>query len=355
MRNCTACQNELPENARFCPQCGEKVFEETLTCPDCGAENGINSKFCFHCGVKFFSTETPPQLELELDPTPTSSDDPKNEIEFELDLNPPPTEELELEPEIEEIEPEPVISDLFEEDAETIQKKIFGQFMMAFKERIELEHNPNNHQKYVDYFNESDFKKGFDYRVKQLSEEILKLRESTLDQAKEEAILQRAFDESLDYFIIHYCKHLNEIDLPESILKYQNANIEEVDLAQMILDYLDFESEEETVYLDFITMPIQKLKNAGKSFLFPEKDEKILFICDQSVLGSCKEGFAMTEQGLYWKAIFEKPNQVLYRDIKEVKRQEDWITINGKFFNVNHSLNLKLLKLLKKLKSMMTE
>lgn len=345
MRNCQACQSDLPENARFCPQCGEKVFEETLTCPDCGAENGINTKFCFHCGIKFFNEPNPPQLELELD-LESNLTPPETEREIEFDINIPPKKES---------KPDTEINDIFEESRlEDIQKFIFEKFTLAFKERIEAEHNPNAYTDYLKHFNDSDFKKGFDYRIKQLSEQIQKRRESG-QQKGEDAILQKAFDESLDYFIIHYCKELNEIDLPEAILKHQNTNLNDIDLAQMILDYLDFENEDEAVYLDFIIMPIQKLKNASKSFLFPEHQEKILFICDQSVLGSCKEGVAMTEKGLYWKALFEKPNKVLYQDLKEIKRQEDWITINGNFFNVNQSLNLKLLKLLKKLKSLMND
>ena len=337
MRNCPSCQSDLPENARFCPQCGEKVFEETLTCPDCGAENAINSKFCFHCGMMFFQKPKEPK---------------QTEIEFEID---PPTEPKEPELVFEsapEVQEESILNDIFEETpVGEIEKEIFQKFNEAFKERIKAEHNIRQLEDYSNHFNNSGFKKAFDYRVNQLAEQVQNFRK-TGQKEQEEALLNKAFNESLDYFIIYYCKEINEIELPEAILKYQNIKPENLDLAQMILDYLDFENEEETVYLDFITMPIQKLKNAGKSFLFPKKDEKILFICDQSVLGSCKEGFAMTERGIYWKAHFEKPQSALYSDLNQIERQEDWLNINGIFFNVNQSLNLKLLKLLKILREL---
>ena len=119
----------------------------------------------------------------------------------------------------------------------------------------------------------------------------------------------------------------------------------------MIPDYLALDLEGEKVYTDFLKMPLDKLKNASKSFLFPEKDEKILFICDQSILGSCKEGFAMTEKALYWKAHLEKARAVDYRLLDEIKRTKEWISINGDFFNVSPSINLKMMKLLKKLRN----
>ena len=96
-------------------------------------------------------------------------------------------------------------------------------------------------------------------------------------------------------------------------------------------------------------VPIDKLKNAGKFFLFPERDERILLICDQSLLGSCKEGFALTERGLYWKAQLQTARKVAYTALESVRREKDWLLINGDFFHANPSLDLKMMKLLKKL------
>jgi hypothetical protein len=138
--------------------------------------------------------------------------------------------------------------------------------------------------------------------------------------------------------------------LPEAILKYQGLKKEQIDLGQMISDYLDFENEDESVFFDFVSMPAKKLKNAADSFLHPKKGEIIHFICDLSILGSCKDGFAMTNQCIYWEMPVEKKQRVYFSKIKKIKREEDWITINGIFFNANKSLNLKLIRLLKKLK-----
>ncbi|MCB0641187.1 MAG: hypothetical protein KDC44_06085, partial [Phaeodactylibacter sp.] len=123
-----------------------------------------------------------------------------------------------------------------------------------------------------------------------------------------------------------------------------------VDLFQMCMDYLAFEQEpEESVFFNFLQMPVEKLRNAGKSFFFPEKDERIYFLCDQSLLGSLKEGYAMTEKAIYWKAPFEKPRKVLYSNLHNVVREKDWIRINDLFFNATLTLNVRMMKLLKKI------
>ncbi|MEL7020874.1 MAG: hypothetical protein AAGK47_04660, partial [Bacteroidota bacterium] len=163
-------------------------------------------------------------------------------------------------------------------------------------------------------------------------------------------LLDRAYQDLLDYFIIYYGQSLNTFPLPEAILKYQYAQLGQVDLLQMVLDYLDFSRESETVYTDLLSIPLDKLRNAGQSFLFPAPDERILFICDQTLFGSFKLGFAMTENALYWKAQFQKAYAIQYQNLLTIERQQDWLHINGQFFNVNPAINLKMMRLLKKLK-----
>lgn len=46
---CKNCQAELPENARFCPECGAL---QPMICPECGAESRPGSKVCSGCGKK---------------------------------------------------------------------------------------------------------------------------------------------------------------------------------------------------------------------------------------------------------------------------------------------------------------
>ncbi len=307
MKNCRSCHQAIPDNARFCPYCGKSVIETTVTCPSCGEENDLDEKNCLHCGFALLGKkqQAPP---------------PKN--------------------------------DIFENSStESTEQEIADRFSLAFERRLAEEHAPKLHGEYIERFYKSDFRKSVDFRIQQLAEELRRLsgvREEL--EIKKNKLLKPALEELIDYFIVQYCADLNEAHFPEYILKYQGLSRDKVHLAQMALDYLDFEHEDESLYTDFVTMPSHKLKNAAQSFLKPKKGETIYFICDLSVLGSCKDGFAMTNDCLYWKMPFEKAQRVYFKNLEEIKRQEDWITINGIFFNANKSLNLKLMRLLKKLR-----
>ena len=91
---------------------------------------------------------------------------------------------------------------------------------------------------------------------------------------------------------------------------------------------------------------MELLKTASQSFLFPDKKETILLICDQSILGTCREGFALTEKGLYWKAHRAPAAKVHYDSLQTIKREKDWMKINGHFFNVNPRFNIKMARFL---------
>ena len=49
MIKCSKCGAEIKENAKFCPECGEK---QGSVCPKCGANLKKNAKFCSECGEK---------------------------------------------------------------------------------------------------------------------------------------------------------------------------------------------------------------------------------------------------------------------------------------------------------------
>lgn len=54
-KKCKKCGETLPDGAKFCLSCGEKVEEESkdlVKCPKCGA-SVPNGKFCLECGYKF--------------------------------------------------------------------------------------------------------------------------------------------------------------------------------------------------------------------------------------------------------------------------------------------------------------
>jgi len=310
MKNCRSCQEAIPENARFCPFCGTGVIEETITCPSCGEENELHADTCTNCGFHFFTGKKEPRQE-----TPA----------------PPP-------------------NDIFDTShAEGIEQELADRFSLAFERRLAEEHKSSLHNAYIDRFYKSDFRNSVEFRLQQMAEEIQGAPENSLDNNR---MLNPALEELLDFFIIRYCQDLNETHFPEEILRWQGLPLEKINTGQLIADYLDFDREGESVFTNFVTMPAQKLKNAAQQFLFPQKGETIFFICDLSILGNCKEGFAMTRDCIYWKMPLEKKQRVFYKKLEEIKRQGDWITINGIFFNANKSLNLKLLRLLKKLREL---
>lgn len=58
---CPKCGAELPENAKFCFSCGEKIRKnegDTVVCPVCG-KTVPKGKFCLECGYKFTVTVCP--------------------------------------------------------------------------------------------------------------------------------------------------------------------------------------------------------------------------------------------------------------------------------------------------------
>lgn len=232
-------------------------------------------------------------------------------------------------------------------------RQLEHRFLQALSERVAVELFPGNYQNYLDHFYQSGYCEIIRRRAEQLAEELFLMYEKNTGDSADPAIytlIDREYEGLLDQFVIVYCQDLHGFDLPQSILRYANKKPESVDLEQMIFDYLQFEKEPETVYIDFPRIPTEAMQNALRSFFLPGKDERLFFICDQSVLGSCKEGFAMTDQGIYWKAHLHPAAQVLYPNLRDLRRDNgDWITINDHYFNVNPSVNIKLFKLLRKL------
>ena len=232
-----------------------------------------------------------------------------------------------------------------------LPQQLEEQFFLAFRQRIEEEHGPNQVQQYSERMYQSGFQEVVQRRAEQFAAQIQAMTpEEKLNDTAINGLLENTFEDLLDYFIIHTCQDLNTIKLPEAILSYQGLRWEDINLFQMVMHYLDFAAESEPVYMDFFAMPMDKLKNASQSFLFADSQERIFFICDQSILGSLREGFAITDRGIYWKAHLEKARTALFSNLQTIERKKDWITINGAFFNVNQSVNLKLLKLLKKIR-----
>ncbi len=53
--SCAKCGTPLPQNAKFCLNCGEKVSAQpaasSIVCPKCGAQLPSGAKFCIECGA----------------------------------------------------------------------------------------------------------------------------------------------------------------------------------------------------------------------------------------------------------------------------------------------------------------
>ena len=49
-KKCTECGEEIPTNAKFCPNCGAK--QEAKFCSECGEKLSASAKFCPNCGKK---------------------------------------------------------------------------------------------------------------------------------------------------------------------------------------------------------------------------------------------------------------------------------------------------------------
>lgn len=201
----------------------------------------------------------------------------------------------------------------------------------------------------LDRYRERAVDSGFLETVEQRFPQIL-ADSIPLDPSERRRFIERTFAELMDYFLAAHCADLNPIDLPAAVMRYQGVPVTADNLFRVVYDYLELDREREPFYVDFVKMPTKKLRRAAKSFLFAQPDERILLILDQTLLGSVKEGFAFTDRALYWKPHLEPAASVALIDLQELKRQHDWLRINGKFFHVSRPVNLKMLYLLRKIK-----
>lgn len=221
------------------------------------------------------------------------------------------------------------------------------QLLGRLNDRVIAEQSADQVGAYQERFQSSDYQLTVRRRLEQWH---IEWQDKDAEQkTKAPQALRYLIDDLLDFFFIIHCLDLNVVILPEVILRYQHLSKAELDHSQMALDYLDFGAEEERVYTDFVQLPVRKIRNASKYFLFPERGEKIWFICDQSLLGNAKEGFAMTEKALYWKTGFQPAQRVYYHKLFSLRKEKEWLLINDLYFNATPSLNTKLIWLLRRL------
>jgi hypothetical protein len=278
-----------------------------MICPNCHTKLPPEARFCYYCGA----------------PQPDESDGGRQrQLLVDLDGN--------------------------------LNKQLTDLFFRRLQRQVEEEQPGIDPKQYSEFVYESGFRDLLYRRQELLSQELRQLHKDGTEAATLNQRIESQLAELVDYFVIHHCKELNSIPLPEAILRYQGLGRYELNLPNLVFDYLSFDLEpDEQTYTDFVQMPVDKLKNAGKFFLFPEqRNERIFFICDQSLFGSCKEGFAMTDRALYWKAQLQTARKYAYEDALRVKREKDWLLVNGDFFNANPRLNVRMMKLLRKLNQM---
>lgn len=308
MKNCPNCATQLLPTAQFCHKCGEKQDLSPKKCPKCAESNPAVSVFCHHCG-HHFSGKT--------------ANGGGYKPRFPLRYHP-----------------------------DHITEDVKSHFFKSLRDRLEKEGALSRHSAYLERFYRTEFSRICALRIDQIAEDLLirweKSGEKTFSEIDQR--LETAFEGLLDYFTIKYCQDLNRIKLPETILKYETTVPHTLDPGTLIADFLDFKSEDEVFYFDFVTMPSEYLANACKHFLFAERGERVYFIADMTIKGHCKQGLAMTDKAIYWKEAFDKPYRVAYSEINTLKNEQKWLLINGHFFTTNPSFNLKMYKLLRKLK-----
>jgi ribosomal protein L40E len=295
-RICSNCKTALPPEAKFCPDCGTKATVVGMVCPQCTAANPLGTAFCGTCGFKL------------LDP-------PAPDI-----FTPPPSDEWE--------------------------QRLADLFMMELERSVLDQQDARMVDQYFQRFHESGYARDLNLRLQQLA------RTLTRDQAEEitQEIHFELFDQ-VDYFLVRHCADLNKVYLPEAILKYSKVDLEQTDLYRMAMDHLAFDHEDVRIYTDFLAMPERTLKNASKTFLFADRTEQLWFICDQSLAGSGKVGFAMTNQSLYWKAPTQLPHVFRYGHPLEIEFEQNWLNLNGAFFDGGKAINVRLSKLLRRLQA----
>lgn len=310
MHICPNCTVELVSGAKFCHRCGDKVVLKSKSCPVCTQANPIASVFCHHCGFHF---ESPQHKKADYQPT------------FSFVFN-----------------------------QESLSEQVRQLFFKSLRSRVEEEYDIERYSDFVERFYQSKFHSLYTARASQIAEDVW----VQWDRFGKEALpeidrrVHEAFEGLLDYFIIQFCPDLSGMILPETILKYEKVQVHTLKLWAMAQDYLAFDREDETFYFNFVEMDKEVLAQACKNYLKASRDEKVFVICDLSLKQNGKEGFALTDKGIYWKNAFGKARSVDYKELRHLKYGKDWILLNGYFFTVNPAFNLKMYKFLKKLRQL---
>ncbi len=304
MINCPRCNQVVIENSAFCHQCGLSIKEDCQSCTHCQQLNWKQEVICIHCNKNLVN-----QKETILPETLSALEDATKALAF--------------------------VKDGFH--------SYLKQYLLDFGKETQI--NAYESLLYLE-----DCKQYLHSNHEMMANQLIQFqKEKLLDQDKLQSFLFPKYEAQIDYFFHHFTGNLNKNTPPEAILFYSHLNAIEVNLPQLVLDYLALQWEDERFYSNQNEIPTKKWNHAQASFLPLPEEETLLFLCDQTIFGSCKEGFAFTTKGLYWKAHFNAAAHIPYAYLREIVLKE-WLSINGHYFHVNASLNEKVFKLLRKLR-----
>lgn len=333
MTHCQHCGTKLFKHAKYCHHCGEAVVLKMETCVGCNTLNPVNSIYCIGCGQslrKDTHQDSKQEEKIHHEQANNKSDGYLDKASYVY---------------------KPIYTVTLSEPT-LLQEEIKHHFFKALRLTVNTISHPKKYADYVQVFYDAGFNYYFDQRSQQLSKDlrlIPNLYPNDTDY-QIDLLIDNTFESLLDRFTRIHTKELNDWQPPD-VSQWELITKEDLDVEKMIYEYLDIPSEDEKHYLNFINVPLPKLKNAHKSFLFAAKSERLLVLSDQTIFGSCKEGYALTNKGIYWKAFFNHPNRFFFEELYDVRKEQDWININGQYFHVNEKMNFKLLKLLKKLRA----
>jgi Double zinc ribbon len=307
MSICPQCNDQATPGANYCNHCGTNLRVTKKVCPSCAHQSPAISVYCHACSYQFDGAQG--QIASY-----------KSRFQFQ-----------------------------FKQPA-LLPEQVKAQFFRFLRARIFEEQDSRKYADYTGRFYDCRFREIFEIRSRQIVTDMLDIYRLHGEGGalQIDLLCMRAFDGLADFFLIQYCPDLNMNKIPTEVLKYEKYEAHKAPSWEMVRDFLDFTQEQETFFFDFIAMPKEQLSNAVQSFVRAGKDERLFFICDLSLNGSCKDGLALTNQGIYWKMPFSKPKGFRFEMLYEVRKEKNWLVINENHLVVNPGFDLKLLKFLRK-------
>ncbi|MEO0733274.1 MAG: GNAT family N-acetyltransferase [Bacteroidota bacterium] len=303
---------------------------ETKSCPACQTKLPIAARFCFHCG----HPQSDPSGEV------AGEQAPEDEVLILEELPPTP-------------EPEPTAARK-RKSAPVALAELKTAFREYLQDRLTAYFGSKQTTKYLQCLEAAaDFQQVRDGSLGTL---VNRLNQREKDDAVSRAAAHTRRDNTLadltEYFIVETCADLHGGIFPQRLLRHQSVDWEKADLFRLVMDYLDFDAESEVVYTDFVVMPTRALRNATKSFLQAARDERVFFICDQSLISQAKNGFAITDAGIYWKNVLQPAGSATFTTMNAPRLEQGHLVIDNQFFDAGGRLNLKIAILLDKLRRM---